>query len=304
MSIGMQKFLNRLKIDNAACNELNPSYIKPVQLQKLEQAWGFEIPPNYIDWDTEKVLYLNLSFTPNLDLTALSNLPDLVGLSLLHSKVTDISVVKHLPKLTYLEVSYSSIYDFSILKNLLLLEDLSVDNTRFNNINLLNSPDLEILNCNNTRIRTLSGIEHFKKLNWLTISNSKINDLSPLQGLPLKYLDISGINANLNPISELSLEFLDISNTDTKVIPCVNPAYLIDLILNFTKIVDISEISKYYNLETFVAVGCDIQDFTPLLELPKLQELTVGKGKLSKKQQAMFDDKNIEINFYEESTYY
>lgn len=123
------------------------------------------------------------------------------------------------------------------------------DNKTIRQISLLR--DLDNLSLNSfmydydtEKVTDISPLKNCKKLEYLDISGTRIDDCSALSGLPLKELDLSGTEIkDFSPLKGLPLEELYIS--DTKAIDC-----------EFVK--------ELPELETLVLTGAAIEDLSPL----------------------------------------
>jgi len=76
--------------------------------------------------------------------------------------------------------------------------------------------NLREINFQSCHISSLDGIQNLNKLEKVTIDQGNfITDLSPLNGLKLKYLDVSFNDINdLSPLAGLPLEYLNIEGTN------------------------------------------------------------------------------------------
>ena len=127
------------------------------------------------------------------------------------------------------------------------------------------------------QITDISGLEHFKNLETLDLSNQAIMDLAPLSKLTsLRNLSLSNLPAvdysSLKNLINLNTLLLDGSAvTDISVVSGLNQLVL----LSFadTLVGDLSPLASLGNLQFLYLEGCPIQDYAPINELyPQLKE--------------------------------
>jgi len=134
------------------------------------------------------------------------------------------------------------------------------------------------LDASSRGIVNLTGLEHCTSLNWLSLNNNQISDISPLSNLTNlggwlnlhnnKISDISPLS-NLTILWSLHLEFNQISD----VSPLANLNHL-DLLWIFeNRISDISPLSNLANLKTLAISWNAITDISPLSSLTNLEGL-------------------------------
>ncbi len=77
-----------------------------------------------------------------------------------------------------------------------------------------NYDDIKYLDISSLNIENINGIEKFKNLETLIMSNNSVEDISPLKDLNIKFLDVQNNNiSDLSPLYEMkSLDNLYISN--------------------------------------------------------------------------------------------
>jgi hypothetical protein len=130
-----------------------------------------------------------------------------------------------LPKLKSLHLSNfpAGVLDLKSIKNL-ELEELTLRNLEIKNLTDFSSNKVRTLSLEKNPLNGLNGIRKFNGLASLNISNTMIKTLKPLEGIQLKELQASGMNAAfLLEMESLnsSLEVLDLRNT---VIPAFESA--------------------------------------------------------------------------------
>ena len=94
---------------------------------------------------------------------------------------------------------------------------ISVADSNFNDLSLINSLAFYRMDISNTQVTDLWPIALMSTLDSLFIRNTPVSDLSPLEDLQLKELTISGSAVtDITPLSHLPLEVLYMDNIDVK----------------------------------------------------------------------------------------
>ena len=216
--------------------------------QNLGLASDAEITQNDM---LELISVKHLDDTTIADLTGLEYAANLV-IFRLHGKtqISDLSPLSGLPKLSGLSLQSSQISDMSPLANLTSLWQLALNVTNISNItpiqNMTRLTDLNLTFNNITDISALSGLTNLQSLR---IFHNNISNLTPLSGLTtLKELDISD-----NNISDVS--------------PLAGLTNLTHLYLSRNPISDVSSLTGLVNLQELHLLENPIKDRKPLLEL-------------------------------------
>ncbi len=126
------------------------------------------------------------------------------------------------------------------------------------------------------KIQSIEGIENFKNLTWLSLSDNQITDITPLKGLTnLTYLALSGCHiTDITPLKGLTkLEScLDLNyNQITDITPLAGMTNLSSLDLRQNKITDVTPLAGMTNLTNLLLSDNQITDITPLAGLTKLE---------------------------------
>jgi internalin A len=253
----------------------------------------------------------------NTDLTPLSRLTTLAGLSFTEIDVTKLEFLKPLTQLRELGLGSGKIIrDFSALAGLtqlrsLVLEGNSTPSLIEQNLStdlspLANLQQLETLTINQNQVTDITPLKGMKQLQRLSLRSNKITSLQALAGLTnLTYIDISENQVNdLRPLAALSqLDLLDlISNRVKDLQPLVSLRQLRDLRLKSNQIEDITplaqlsqlavktldlsdnQIRSVKGLENFKALDVlllennKIKDIQPLAALTKLRGLYLSNN--------------------------
>ena len=128
-------------------------------------------------------------------------------------------------------------------------------------------------------ISSLDDLAAMQHLTSVSLVYQKINDLSPLAGLPLRDVmlignnigdltplagmpTLTGINLNHNPVSDLT--------------PLVSLPKLTGLCVQYTDIRDISVLAQMPTLQIVQVGGAPVADYTPLLSLPRLTQVEMS----------------------------
>ena len=137
-----------------------------------------------------KELSLALTFIENFDISVLTALERLEKLSLQGKNIENIENYSPLAALSHLKHldlsgSYnfkSSLKDLSWLENLTGIEELFLNDTEVDNIDVLaGMKQLRTLNLANTKVKSLEPLSHATNLKKLILDDTPVEDLSPLQ---------------------------------------------------------------------------------------------------------------------------
>ena len=172
----------------------------------------------------------------------------------------DLQKIKHFHEVAYLDVSHNK--KLKTIKPLLKLR-------------------LTNLDISNTGVNDLSGIEQFEFLRHLKIGNSNIKDLSPLEGLYLNSLSITGLKLDsFESLLKINNLFeLDCSKTNLSYLGILrNCRHLDSLDISNTKIKNLDGISKLEALRHLNTKGTNLQSIDSLVNIPYLEEVTLPTG--------------------------
>ncbi len=226
---------------------------------------------------------LVISYTRVGDITPLATLTNLITIKMIDTEVSDISPLAGLSNLQELDMRENPIADYSPLGNLPNLIKLSVDEVDFANVlPYINGSSMVGLGASNCNISDLSfladnasleylmvdsnpidnddlvNISHIDTLEKIWIGETNVNDVSVLQSLPnLQYISFYGSKVGaVKGIDKLqSITSLELANSN---------------------IYDISFVRELTNLE-YIGLSFDnTTDFSVLLELENLRDISIG----------------------------
>ncbi len=133
--------------------------------------------------------------------------------------------------------------------------------------------------------QSLKEVRHFKSLKSLSITNSQITDLTPLEGLTQLnwlFLDESNVS-NLETLSKLeNLQYIKISISKiTDISPLNNLRSLKTLVLDGNKIESLPSLQELKNLKRLSLDGNQITDIKPLAALSNLNHLDLQSNEIN-----------------------
>ena len=203
--------------------------------------------------------------------------------------------------LLHVDLANRSIDTIEALRGL-PIEYLAIGNTPVRDLEPLRRMRLAGLWVNNSKIADISPLRGMP-LRKVNLSNSKVTDLGPLRGAPLEYIGCAVLNiADFSPLRGAPLTAVEMpgnrardleflldapveylwadSNNISDLSPLRNKP-LKTLLLRANKIGDLSPLRGAPIEELDLQSNPDIKDLTPLLDLPKLEKLSISKlGKL------------------------
>lgn len=216
------------------------------------------------------------------DLKNLRYMNKLESCQILRTNITNIEFLNNMSNLKKLYIgTYSQIEDWTPLNNCLNLEYycswyISYENLyMFKNLEKLKELDLILSNT-----KSLNGVQYLTNLENLYVHGDELKDLSYLNNMSnLLYLRIENTAVDNNNILYLknlkNLKLLDLSNNSN----ITN----LSILLNFNK------------LEELRIHGTNIEDYSPIFELPNLKELTIDKGALTEDELTKLNEKGINV---------
>ncbi len=140
-------------------------------------------PVVFVDITAGHVVFLDLTFTPIKDISALSGFSLLDKLKLGFTSISDISPLKGLERLSFLSLEYAPVSDISALSGL---------------------SNLEVLRLSGTQVSDLSPLGGLSKLRSLGLIQTPVSNLSPLMRLGnLRELYLKDTRAGAAAIAEL-----------------------------------------------------------------------------------------------------
>lgn len=170
---------------------------------------------------------------------------------------------------------------YETLKLITKTTNVDVSNNQdIKNINPLSElPDLQSLDCSNTKVSDISPIRNHNKITELNISNTQVKDISNL-----KYANVvqnfTADNLNIDDISIVAffedMTNFSIANTKvTNIAPIAGCINLISLNLSNTNIDNITDLKELHKLCELDISGNNISDIEPLSTLVNLNSLNI-----------------------------
>ncbi|USK49630.1 leucine-rich repeat domain-containing protein [Bacillus sp. CMF12] len=216
------------------------------------------------------------------DLSPLGGLTHLMSLDLDGNPITDLKPLTGLSNLFALFLSNTGIKDFASLNNLSGLMYLTLSNNGIGSIpDLSGLKSLEILELSSNDITSLKGLEGLSNLMMLTIESNPVSDFSALSKMKLLYLDASYTDMqNLKWAADLTqLEGLAVAgNNLNDISPLKNLKNLSMLMANDNQISDIGVLLDLEKLEYVTLFNNEGLDLTDGSEAMKIIEQLLAKG--------------------------
>ena len=212
--------------------------------------------PDYYEIDTAKADFSNDGKIGNLtDLSDLRNMHNLEEIIIVGEQIQDISPLENLDKLEYVDFQCNRIEDISALAGKDNLVRVCFNNNRLKSIEALGS-------CNELRFLDLNGAGSF---DGSTLSNLK----------KLTFLDVLSADTEAyNYIEGLDFDELKIGSPGQTDLSCIKNVHKIDaLYIYYSDITDISALSGRTDITYFNMCATEVNDLTPLWEMPNLKEV-------------------------------
>ncbi len=197
-----------------------------------------------------RLVYLNLSDIPGLNLSEIVKLTQLTSLRLSNNNISDISVLSELKNMTTLSLGYNNISDISALAGLTNLDTLYLWNNNISDISVLSElKNITSLSLWGNNISDISALAELTNLTYLDLSNNNISDISTLSELK----NMTNLRLGGNNISDISV-LSELKNMSS-------------LSLWNNNISDISALAGLTNLNTLDLYGNNISDISALVGL-------------------------------------
>ncbi len=203
-----------------------------------------------------KLVRLEVNGTQVADLSPLAGMP-MEYLDCNWTKISDLSPIRGMP-LTLLSFTGAPVSDLSPAEGM-PLEFLECGGTRISDLSPVANSKLKLLNCGESLVTDLSPIEHLRleglvatvedltplkdmQLRSLHMPNSKVSDLSPLSNMvALENADFQNTRVtDISPLQGIPLRYLSLSNTGITDISPLTGAPLIRLRLSESPVLDLS----------------------------------------------------------------
>ncbi len=158
------------------------------------------------------------------------------------------------------------------------LKKLTLAGLGISDLRPLRGAPLTELNINSTAVSDLTPLQG-APLENLRISHTRVRDLSALADAPLRRLEAAGLAelSNLEPLRKAPLEELWISGSKVKDLAPIARAPLVQLDLRETPVGSLEPL-RGSKVEILFLDGCEnLRELDPLLEMPRLTELTVPR---------------------------
>ena len=244
------------------------------------------------------------------DLTLLKNVKEMTFSA---NQVSDISPLYKLKTLEWLALNCNPIKSIEGIETLQNLITVSISDTEVSDISpLFKIPSLKYISFEKTYVNSIEGIEELPQFLGFNASQSNLTDISPLNNIDFSYItDTEGFSfgAEATPIEDYSplqripkfyhilvsvrhaedilpyirnkqVNWISLWGSDIGTVDALSSIQsLQDLHLRDSyQLVSLNGIEEHDSLNEIYLQGClGITDFTPLLELPKLESLVLSQ---------------------------
>lgn len=237
--------------------------------------------------DAIGLVELGIGVTDVSDIAPLARLTKLRALDITGLDGVKLQHLVDLVALEKLEASFIDDPDPSALHALVSLEELWLQAARFASFDFLQHlPALRTLIAPRTRLADLAPLQNAKELQYLNVEKTMVNVLRPLASLPeMRFLSVAG-----SPVSALDgldglpkLTWLKLSNCRqlVSIDGLARVPSLETLDLDNTAIRSLVPLRGASALRSLHIRGTPIDDFRPLLELPALKIVYLGRNELA-----------------------
>ena len=195
---------------------------------------------------------------PITDLSDLAAMPNLEQVCIVAQELTDISALQNHPKLNKVEFKHNYITDISVLSGMDHLSSVGINDNPVQDISPLTAcPNLAFLDLCDVRSYEPSVLTQLGNFDFLDISNPT-ESYRFLAGKSILDLRIAWTGLDdLHFLDQVTrLEHLEIDHTD---------------------ISDLSPLAMHKGLKALKLAGLPVTDFSVLLELPQLEEVSVSE---------------------------
>ena len=205
--------------------------------------------------------YANGKLTRGLitDLSDLAAMPNLEQVCIVAQELTDISALENHPKLNKVEFKHNYITDISVLSGMDHLSSVGINDNPVRDISpLIECQNLAFLDLCDVRSYEPSVVAQLGNFDFLDISNPT-ESYRFLDGKSILDLRIAWTGLD-------DLHFLD------------HVTRLERLEIDHTDVSDLSPLALHKGLKVLKLAGLPVTDFSVLLELPQLEEVSVSEG--------------------------
>lgn len=196
----------------------------------------------------------------------------------------NLSDLQYFSNLHTLVLDNQGIEDISVLEKL-SLNRLSLRKNRITSLNGMESnPELSILIISDNPIPTIEALSNLHNLRQLNISNTDVQSIAVLEGMPLVRLDCSFTYVtDYSTLSALEyLTVLQISNADSETIAYINTLKNLEILGLFESDLEaLEEISNLQRLECMDVGSCrEIKSLEGIEAFPKLNYLGIANTEI------------------------
>lgn len=328
--------LSKLGFGNLSLDELAKVEQLYVIGDQSFDKWYFAF---YTDQTKQKVYVNDLDvYLPIGDISDISDLALLKNakdIAIEANNVSDISPLYKIKTLEGLTINCNPVKSIEGIEALQNLTNATLVFTEISDISpLFKIPSLRNISFENTYVSSIEGIENLKHLEGLRTGNSNLTDISPLNKIDFSHINDTGgfsfeakgtlikdfsplgripkfreVSVDLPRIEDIlpyitgkEVHHVKINDSDISSVAAFSSfVYLDVLYLNGSyNLSSLEGIESHETLQDIELVHCpNITDFTPLLDLPNLQRLSVSqdmKGLVS----AQLAGADFEIHYTEE----
>lgn len=262
--------MSELKIFAARnCDVASANFLKCLKNLEVVSFVGCPIEDVSCLSDASSMKKLCLSDTQVTNIDAVSRFEGLRSIDLEYSPVEDISSLSQCVDLKYLDVASTRVSNLSALSRLRNIETISMQNTEISDISFVCPEKLEFVNAAGTGIRNVDILRSASRLFMLFITNTKVEDLSPLsECFSLEFLAAGFTSVkDISPVSRLSkLRWLVIDRTPVSDISMLSELpHLFALDIDYCPVEDLSALVNLRALSRLSVIGC------PIAEIPKFE---------------------------------
>ena len=225
------------------------------------------------------VRHLDIRFTNLKELKFLRKLPNIEILDMRGQGIVDIGPLAYVPSLKRLYLSLNPINDYSAIGGLSSLEVLEMRWHNLQNLDVLNEcENLKDVCVPGKRLKDISALASKKKLTTLDVSHSKVSDISALDGLNLRKVNIEFTEVScIDPLkSSNALEALDANSTKiSNLTPLATKTKLLRLFVANTEVSDLTPLKNSKEIQHIGFTGTNVSDGSVLLKMPNLKRCFV-----------------------------
>jgi len=265
---------NEALIEKAVRHTLGFNDEQPITLQDLSTVQALYIAGNDIisTWEEYMILtgwdghicgrfYLEPSSSNTSGIQSLADLAgmtNLTKLAIIAQNISDMSAISELP-LEYLALCGNPITDTAVspLKNCPSLCDLYIDGS-----------DISDLSC----------LREFSNLKDLSIRHTKVSSLQPLEGLNIERLCLPTNIEDLTPLEKLPLKGLNLVQYPNDIDFICSLSNLESLFYSESRISSIEPFIRLGNLKVLALSNNNIADLSGLAQLTQLRQLTADSN--------------------------